>query len=62
MRASKFGRLVVRGIVVGLLAAGAWLAATMVAHADNDWQISPADEVVINPQPAVTESANIGAE
>ena len=43
MRASRIGRGVVRAIIVGALALGAWAAATMVAHAAYDWEVSPKD-------------------
>lgn len=47
MRASKIGRGVVRAIIVGSLALGAWAAATMAAHAAFEWEISPADQPAV---------------
>jgi hypothetical protein len=48
MRAGKIGRAVVRAIIVGLLALGAWASATMVAHAAFEWEAPPADGPTID--------------
>ena len=57
MRSKKIARAAVRAIVVGLVTAGAWFAATSVASADFTWTISPSDgsptaPVTQDPQPA----------
>jgi hypothetical protein len=52
MRAGKIGRGVVRAVIVGLLALGAWAAATMVAHAEMGWEIAPQDGPTVE-QPVV---------
>jgi hypothetical protein len=52
MRAGKIGRVVVRAIIVGLLALGAWAAATMAAHAEHGWEIGSQDGPTVD-QPDV---------
>jgi len=48
MRAGKIGRAVVRAIIVGLIALGAWAAATMTAHAAFEWESPPADRPAVD--------------
>lgn len=62
MRAGKIGLMVGRAAVVGLLTAGAWWAATAAAHAENDWQIGPADGTPTDPRPASTQTVDVGLE
>jgi hypothetical protein len=52
MRVGKIGRWVVRAIIVGLLTAGAWAAATMTAQAENHWEIGPMNGPALE-EPAV---------
>jgi hypothetical protein len=52
MRAGKIGRVVVRAVIVGVIALGAWAAATMVAHAEHGWEVGPQDGPTVE-QPVV---------
>lgn len=61
MRAGKIVRVVVRAAIVGLLTAGAWLAASAAAHADNEWLIGPTGGDPSGPRPAVVDTAESGS-